>query len=270
MNFVIPSIVISLIAPGGEMAGAVTVFSDDFESYADTGSLKAAGAWGDLGSSGSTATLTANGHPGQAMHSTGGTDAIHQFPVTPVVTDAEPLVLEYDYFDATTGSGDRLTLGLRNSAGTGVGAFFELGEYNAADPDPVATDDTLVQGYAVRAVFAGAPGNGTINNQNWYIITTTKVLDAWHHFTLTVGETFLTASVDLSADGSVDASVTMTLTAHAGKTYDSLRWGGPSNLSSTGVGVADNVALAIVPEPATGWVAGLTGIGLLAVRRRGR
>jgi hypothetical protein len=253
------------------MGNAATIFSDDFESYADTAALKAAGAWGDNdgANSTSTATLSTNGHPGQAMHSPGGDNAVHNFPTTAVITDANPLVLEYDYFDDTTGSADRLALGLRNTAGTSAGAFFELGEYNAADPDPIATGDTLVQGYAIRAVFAGAPSNGTPANQNWYLITGTKIADAWHHFKLTVGETFLTASVDLNADGGVDASVTMPLTAHSGKTYNSLRWGGPSAVSSTGEGDADNVNLRIVPEPASLALLGLACIGLLAVRRRG-
>ncbi len=254
-------------------ANAQILFQDNFESYADEAAFHAAGAWGDLSSGAAPAVLLPppNGHPGQGVFSSGGAAAIHQFPETPVITDAKRLVIEYDYWDYDVADA-RITMGLRHSGGNSVGAFFELGEYNSSDPSVLGGNDAMTQGYSVRTVFATPPTN-TPANQSWFLITPSKLVGVggWHHFKLEIGETFATASVnvDTDVDGTLDSlhSITIPLTTHVGKKYDHVRWGGPSNLSSTGSGGADNLVIYMVPEPATLALLLLGGMPLLRRRR---
>src|SRR5436309_1156528 len=87
------------------IAQAAVIYSDNFEAYTGDADLKAPGHWGDLGGGNGTTTgllPAGNGYlgSGQGAYSNGNsstsTDLIHQYAATPVITDAEPLVVEYD------------------------------------------------------------------------------------------------------------------------------------------------------------------------------
>ncbi len=262
-------------------AAPMVVFQDDFESYTSTAQMLAPGAWGDRPDTNApTATWTPApyGNPGACATSSGGRAMVHKFATTPVITDAEPLMFEYDYYDYNNGTADRNTLGIRNQTNTAANGIFEIGEYNAMDPDPTLPDDTSqpnVQGYGFRTVYVGGPVQGA-PRQGWIKICDKPVLATdpianpmWTHFRMTVGETFAKAEawVDLkNINGPTQYySVNVVLTLGAGKVYDVVRWGGPSDVSSTGTAHCDNVNVEILPEPAT---LAMLALGSLAVLRR--
>ena len=239
-------------------AGAV--LDEDFESYANTGELLAPTAWGASynGVAGQGAILIDVGNPGKAAYHPGGPTANHVIS-TPVITDANPMTMEFDYWDYAAGASDRMSLSVRNTAGVDAG-FFELGEYGAMDPDPFTPGSTQIQGYGFRTVFVGGPDE----SGGWVAITGNKITGAWHHLKLQVGATYASGSVDLNDDGTVEASLTVPLSAGSGKRYDIVRMGGPSGVSSTSGAGFDNIV--ITPEPAC--LAPLLGLAALLRRRR--
>ncbi len=244
------------------------IFSDDFESYADDAALDAAGAWGDPNAAvlaniaASTLIPSPSGNPGQALFHGGGVTVNHIIPTTPVITDANPLVFEYDYWDYQTGASDRMGMGVRNTTSTSAGGFFELSEYNSMDPDINTAGSTSVQGYGFRTVFVGGPGE----LQGWVAVTQTKTLGAWHHFKGIIGATYFQMSIDRNDDGSVDHVFKVPLTSGTGKTYNILRLGGAGGVSSTAGAGFDNVnAYIATPEPAT---LAVLALGSLFLRRR--
>jgi hypothetical protein len=130
------------------------------------------------------------------------------------------------------------------------------------DPESGAT----VSGYAFRHAFVGGSPAG---QAGWLTyVGNPTVRTGWHRFTATIGATSATFDLDFDADGSVDASRTITINA-ALKKYNLLRLGGPSDVSSAGGGGHfDNLSIEVIPEPATLALLGLGLVGVLAVRRR--
>ncbi len=243
----------ALIFMGCRSLTAATIFSDDFESYADTTALRQPGAWGDAGASALTSyTLdTVVGNPGQSLHSDGtGPTAKHIFPET-TPTDASPLVWQFDFFWDGAGN-KRVSGGLRDN-GVGVNnAILEMGYYNATAEG---------SGWAYRTVFL--PGS-----TNWHSFPNQTIADAntWLHFAAVIGETDITFSVS----GNKGSSSAVVPANSAGITYDILRLGGPSDLSSGGGGGNfDNVSVATVPEPIT-FALVLTFVPALLVMARRR
>ena len=87
----------------------------------------------------------------------------------------------------------------------------------------------------------------------------------------TIGATFAKFDLDFGANGSVDATRTVSLTAGAGKQYNLARFGGPSDVSSPGGGGNfDNVSISTVEvsEPLSLGLASLGLVGLLIRCRR--
>lgn len=230
------------------LASAGVIFSDDFESYADTTAMQA--VWGAAGAGTLDGAL---GNPGQSMAHPGGTDNIVTVPVQQA-TAANPLVYTADIYDDGTAANKRLTAGLRFS---GVANLLEMGMYN--DPNH----------YAVRAVL---PGPNWIAFDNIVDDAGTPIDNApvvgWHRFQLVHDGTNATFTLDLGATGIINSTVVAPAAWNANG-VDSIRLGGPSSLSSPGGGGNfDNVSLAIIPEPTSVLlVLGATG-GLALVRRR--
>ena len=226
------------------------MFSDNFESYADTTALRQPGAWGDAGANALTSfTLdTVVGNPGQSLRSDGtGPTAKHIFPET-TPTDAQPLLWQFDFYWDGAGN-KRMTGGLRDNGIGANNAILEMGYYNATAEG---------SGWAYRTVFL--PGSS-----NWHSFPNQVIASAgtWLHFSATIAETSITFNVS----GDQGNSAAVVLANSSGITYDILRLGGPSDLSSPGFGNFDNVSIAVVPEPAT---IGLLALGGLACIRFGR
>jgi hypothetical protein len=203
---------------------------------------------------------TAFGNPGQSMLHAGTVSNQRSFAAT-AASDAQPIVWEFDMYDSLTSS--RLSGALRDVGGSAAGnqAFLEMGVYNAA-----LNTDTNVNGsgYAIRHAFvAGTPAGAS----GWLLFPTPPTrVEGWHHFKATIGDTFATFDLDLGDDGSVDRTRTITLgAAAANDLYNIVRFGGPSDVSSTGPGNFDNLNIEVVPEPASLALVGLAGLFL---RRR--
>lgn len=219
------------------------IFSDDFESYADTTAMQ--GVWGAAGLGTLDAAL---GNPGQSMAHPGGTDNIVTVPVQQA-TAANPLVYTADIYDDGTAANKRLTAGLRFS---GVANLLEMGMYN--DPNH----------YAVRAVLPGPNWiafSGIVDDAGNPIENEPVV--GWHTFQMTHDGTNATFTLDLGSTGIVNSTIVAPAAWHPNG-VDSIRLGGPSSLSSPGGGGNfDNVSLESVPEPSSLVLLGLGGLAML-------
>jgi hypothetical protein len=260
MKFCLSLFAAIALSGAAAVASAATIFSDNFESYADTAAMQT--VWGNP----APGTLdTAAGNPGKSLKHTGGASNTHSFTGT-TATDANPLVWQFDYLDDGAGN-KRLSGALRdvNGSATGNNAFFEMGRYNSIN-DPES--GTTVSGYGIRTAFVGGPSAAS----GWIsYVGNPLVRTGWHRFTATIGATSATFALDFIADGSIDASRTVALSNGAGKLYNLLRFGGPSDVSSAGGGGNfDNVSVSTVavPEPASFALAALAGVALVAARRR--
>ena len=231
-------------------AQAATIFSDDFEGYADTTAMQA--VWGAAG----LGTLDPNnGNPSQSMAHPGGTDNIVTVPVQQA-SAATPLVYTADIYDDGTSANKRFTAGLRSAS---VANLLEMGMYNSPSH------------YAVRAVLPGPSwvafssitddGGNAINN---------APVQGWHRFQVVLDGSTATFTLDLGSTGIINATEVLAAAWNAAG-VDSIRLGGPSNLSSGGGGGNfDNVSLVSIPEPATGLLAVLSSLGMVAYARRRR
>ncbi len=243
------------------LATAAPIIDEDFESYADTTAMNA--VWAN----GGTATLdTAFGNPGQSMFHpgtagsfTGGNTNVFSFStVNP--SDANPLFLTGMIYDDGTSGNERVSIGLRDNAGSNL---IEMGHYNqianafycyrvilfdgsGANPSWVAFDNIVDDS-------GSAIGNSSV--------------EGWHTYTVTVGANSVDFTLDLNSDGNINATASVAAVAGAGG-FNAIRLGGPSDLSSAGGGAHfDNILLETVPEPGS---LALLGLGGLAVLRRRR
>lgn len=229
-------------------ASATTIFSDDFESYADTAAMQA--VWGAAG----LGTLDAAfGNPGQSMAHPAGSDNIVTVPVQQATASA-PLIYTADIYDDGTAANKRLTAGLRFS---GVANLLEMGMYNSPNH------------YAVRAVLPGPSwvAFDNITDDGGSSIANEPVV-GWHTFQVVLDGTNATFTLDLGSTGIINSTAILPAAWNANG-VDSIRLGGPSSLSSPGGGGAfDNVSLVIgtVPEPSTALLA-LMSLGAFVGRR---
>ena len=228
-------IVLETALPEVEPPPLQVILNDDFESYANDAAMQA--VWNDQ--AGAAGTLDpGSGNPGQSMFHPGGTTSNRLFPTT-VPTDETPLLWEFDFLDDGAGN-KRLTGGLRDNGGGGsLNSILEMGRYNSVfDLESGAT----VSGYAVRTTFIGGDPAGWVTFEG-----NPSVQSGWHHFKATIGASSILFELDLLDDGTVEASRVISTPAGAGIPYDVVRFGGPSNLSSSGGGGSfDNLLLAIL------------------------
>jgi len=210
--FSILSLVILFAGGSTAFAQDVDVVIDDFESYSSSSELQA--VWGSVGEAGDTANSTFLTNPPDAVYTnyTGqaavfdgtigiGAGSVNEyqaaaFNVAPSATQNVELTVDLGH-DALT-SNKKLSLGLRGDAG-----IIELGYFNQL---PVGPNGEFYQ-FAYRNVLF--PGS-----TNWQPFSLSSALDqihevsdsAFHRFKVVISETDLTFSVDLFADGIVNAT----------------------------------------------------------------
>ena len=228
---------------------ATTLFSDNFDSYADTAAMQA--VWGASG----LGVLDPNNSfsaPNSAFHPGGTVNNVTSFG-TVDATATQDLVLSAKIYDDALVNNDRITVGLRGAPFP----LFEMGRYNGP------------AGYAVRATLFS---NGI--NANWVAFEDPNnnpipLQAGWHSYKATFSLTGLTVELDLQSNGSVDSTLFFAGDGNPYGGFSDLRFGGPSNLSSAGGGANfDDIKLELIPEPATLTLLGLAGLGLVARRRR--
>ena len=252
---------LAIVASLAVTAQATTIFSDDFESYADTAAMNA--VWNNGGS----ATLdTGLGNPGNSMSHPGtsgsfsgeNTNSISFGPIVPV--GSEVLSYSADIYDDGTSGNKRVTAGLRAAAAANL---VEMGMYN----DPTH--------YSYRTILFGSPNGGG----NWAafadIVDDSGVaidnapVEGWHRYNVEITGSSATFTLDLNSDGNINATAVVPVDINPAG-FDIIRLGGPSDLSSAGGGANfDNVSLTFIPEPAT-WLLVCMGGGLAAAIRRRR
>lgn len=241
------------------LATAMTIVSEDFESYTDTTDLGMTWSLGD-------GTLdTANGNPGQSLDHPGtgasfsgaNTNSLSFPGVYP--GPGQTLIFKADIFDDANSNNERNSAGLRTAAGANI---IEMGHYN--NPSH----------YAIRTVLFGAGSDGNwvafpnIVDDSGNPVAAETPVEGWHTYTAAITDSQVTFTLDLNGDGNINSTHVANVTQNPGFLFDIIRLGGPSDLGSTNGGVKfDNVSLTLVPEPTTAILAVL-GLVPLAVRRR--
>lgn len=294
--FSLTALSLSLLCGG--VSSAQVLLNETFEQYSSTAQMKS--VWSILGTDNGTLvdeTYTQfislddiEPRPvGAQAFPTGGKGAEHlglgvlELNVatlnggSPIVPTAEKsIVLEGDIFDVGGLGNKRLAIGLRNTSP--AANIIEVGLYNAT---PV--------GYEHRAIlFPSTVENPNPNWASWQlpieldrptdldeIVTIGDIGQAWHRYRVTITPETLTYEIDIKRDGinaatgaaGYDGTITYDIATTAGG-YNSIRFGGPSNVSSAGNGfyggaIFDNIKLSLVDAAPAPLVGDYTGDGLV-------
>jgi hypothetical protein len=251
-----------LVAASLTPVHATILVNENFDSYANTAAMTAVWGGGGLGTLDTTLSYSPSNsalHPGGTVNTYlpgfGG--------ATPSAT--QDLVLSAKIYDDAVAGNDRISVGLR----TGAAPLFEMGRYNAFN-----TPATGVHVYGIRGLSLG---NG-ITSPAWTAFTNAGApissTKGWHTYVATFSITDgLSVTLDLGSDGTIDSTLHFAGNGtSAFGNFTDLRFGGPSNNSSTGGGANfDDIRLElanIVPEPASLALVSLMGIGLGCLRTR--
>jgi hypothetical protein len=281
-------------------APAKTIAFEDFESYATTADLlqqwvpsNPSSPNGGLVDETYTAFLTLDDDAepiGARAFPNGGQGAVHLgssvFEFAGLTAGGAPLVptadrrlqLDADIFDVGAIPNKRMSVGLRSTTPENL---IEIGHYNS-EPSGLAGRAVLfATGPSPNYFFYDLPLSLDSPTDSDSVTTTADLGEAWHHHRVTIGPTGILYEIDLFRDGvdartglpGFDASEFFDL-APTANGFNSLRFGGPSGVSSSGNGfyggaIFDNIRLAWVPEPSAA-VMGLVLLGAVIVRRRGR
>jgi len=213
----------SLIGDTTGITVAETLFSEDFESYADTAAMQS--IWGAAG----TATLNTLGNPGNSATYSGGTQnqVVFATPFAPP-TSANPLVYSVDIYDDGISVNRRLTAGLRSSSPKNI---FEMGMYNSPSH------------YAIRTALPGTDwlAFSNIIDDSAMSITNAPV-EGWHTFQVVLDGSTATFTLDLHGDGNINATEVVSVAFDDAFPLDTIRMG--TGLSSAGGGARfDNFLL---------------------------
>jgi hypothetical protein len=265
MKNLLASITLMMLVAINSATATIIVVNENFDTYADSAAMKA--VWGGAGNLGTLDTSLSYSPNNSAAHPGG---AVNSYlpgigSLTPSAT--QNLVLTAKVYDNAVVANDRITVGLR----TGAAPLFEMGRYNDWAPLPTSPVHT----YGIRALSLG---NGITPSPGWrpFLISGNPIpaTAGWHTYEAVFSiESGLSISLDLNSNGTIDSTLQF---AGDGTTafgnFTDLRFGGPSNLSSTGGGANfDDIRLAmvdLVPEPTTLLLAGLLGIAMGCVRKR--
>jgi hypothetical protein len=210
------SCVIFVISIAFSAPNSRILIDDDFESYTNTGHLRAIwpGGTGELltnAPGGGQAVL----HDGADMNRKGG------FSLT--ADETHNIVLSADFYDFATNTDKRVTLSLRNAAGESL----DIGIVGSAI-------------YCVRAV-------GYSDRTNWVSFKRGQPASSgWHRIRAELSITNLFATLDSGVKGKVDHKLNISLNGTPPK-FSQLRFGGLSKRPSHGGPVlVDNIHLEVV------------------------
>ncbi len=227
-------------------AQSQTVFSDNFNSYANDASLLT--VWTRVTGTATDIGLAPDPDPanlfGQGIYQSITAGRIRRvLPTAVSASDAAPLVFSFDLYDVNGGTTSGRVYGeIRNSAG--AAGLFAAGIYPSAN---VGTYDQTR--YQARDFDSGG----------WIQLASLRSL-GWHHFEFTIkGNT-----VDLKVDGVLDPNFTARAW-NGGALYDWINIG--SALTGNAGANFDNVSLSQVPEPSA-LVLGILGAVAFLLRRR--
>ena len=250
------SAVVALALLAASPAGAATIFTDDFESYADTAALNT--VW-PIGTGDATMTFldagpAGSGNTSKTVHTTNrlGRRDRTIAPFTP--TASEPLVVSYDLYDAGAGGNEYVQV-LTNPAA--LTQLISIGKSNLGTTNG-ANNPNKYQG---RVAFPPAGSGGV----NWINLNTDRSI-GWHSFTAEIFPT----TVNFYVDGVLDTANLPR--AAAGDAFAMVRIGsGLSTLAEVGYYDNFSVTTGIVPEPGTVTMLAMGGLfGLATIWRKGR
>jgi len=239
---------------------AQTIFSDNFDGYADQAAFNA--VW-NVGAVGGGLTLSTGQafSPSQSVQQPGiATAYMSAHDITPVSgSNGRPLVWSFEFFDSTQAANLRQFASIRDNA-PALAQLVAIGAYNdtTATKDPhtglSVTAADLNTYYACRVAFA--PG------ANWFILNGPGAptrSTGWHELEAVFKDT----TVDLYVDGvNALSDVTMSYASVAGAiTFDRVTVGSGVS-SANGAGYYDNVMVQVIPEPST---VGLSLVGCLSL-----
>jgi len=224
-------------------AAAVVVVSEEFESFADTAAMQAVWINPVAGTPDEGTLATEFGNPGQSGLNP-GTAAnpanMNQRTFAAIAPTADaPLRLRADIYDDATTTGKRQTISALQGTAADPANDLEMGFWDLP-PAPFYA-------YRVQLFESG--------NVNWDLFDLpadkdqpAEVGPGWHRYEAIIREDSLRLSLDLYADGIVDAVNVVSASAWPlPRGFDRIRWGGPLGQPSPG-GEAyfDNILLEIV------------------------
>lgn len=266
------TLVAALFLLGTELtsARAATIISDDFESYTSQANFQA--TWIPAGASGTWTTAQSKSPTHSIDNVAAATErndrTFSASTATDIVaTDAQPLVWSYEFYDDpvnlppagnTLGRDYGQLHGRRPSDGA-LTQLLSMGLWNANIPKAsngaTSTTAELRQYYAARTAFA--PGG------NWILLDTAPTRSAgWHELKAVIGST----QIEYFVDG-VSALVQNYIpVANPIVGWYQARIG--SGLSSSAKVAYDDYRVAVIPEPATFILAGLSLLGIVFAGRR--
>jgi hypothetical protein len=242
------------------------VIFEDFEDYADTAAMSAVWA-GFTGTLETEIDYDYDGIPDEtnktALHYGGAVNEI-TFGTPLVPTTEEWIKLSIDIFDLDStndpivpgnSNNKRMSMGLRSNTGANI---IELGYYNSpAHFVHRSVNFDVVNGMTSPnwvAFDLGDDGGEPPNTNNVFQGA------GWHRYHVTITPDSQLFEFDQDADGTIDASNEYfdILTTAAG--FNSLRFGGPSGISSADGGAHfDNISLDIIAATSSCGTLGLTG-----------
>jgi hypothetical protein len=253
------SAVVAIALLAASSAGAATIFTDDFESYADTAALNT--VW-PVGLGNDTMTFldagpAGSGNTSKTVHTTnrqGRRDRTFAAPFTPTAT--EPLVVSYDLYDAGAG-GNEYNQVLAFSGAT-LTQLISIGKSSLGDQG----DPNNPNKYQGRVAFPGATAGGV----NWFALNTDRSM-GWHNFMVEIFPT----TVNFYVDGVLDTA-NVPRPAGVGDPFSVVRIGaGQSSLAEVAYYDNFSVTTGIVPEPGTVTMLAMGGLfGLATIWRKRR
>jgi len=244
---------------------AQTIFSDNFDSYADQAAFSAAWNVGVV-NGGLTLSTEQAFSPLQSVKSPGTTTAYQSgHNITPVWgLNSAPLTWSFEFYDSTQAANLRQFATIRDATPS-LAQIVAIGAYNDTTLTKdrytglSVTIDDLNTYYAARVPFAPGP--------NWFILNGPGAptrSTGWHE----LKAVFYGTTVEFFVDGvNALSGLTTSYAASVGAISFDLVTVGSGLSSANGDAYYDNV-LVVIPEPSTVALGLLGGLGMLWISRR--